>query len=210
MKTIAPFFLVISLVLFSACEEKEKAIPEKEQQLEASKDTVSPKVNSHESEPIKKVELTSKLKEKVTRLSQLKHQYQLKSLEIVPSEKTILLGGLKRVLKLKDTIQFIDIKSFKHGLHEIRKSFLKGAKPMQPNGNTYPRFTIEEYIFKTSENAQAIYEMLLNSKGKSSVWTYISKAPHEFLLEENRMYFIGSGGFYMMGMCKGVVEKIKD
>ncbi|EDP96879.1 hypothetical protein KAOT1_16988 [Kordia algicida OT-1] len=154
--------------------------------------------------------LTSKLKQKVMRLSELEHEYQLKSLEIVPSEKTIVLGGLQRVLKLKDTIEFIDVSLFQKGIHEIRKSFLKGAKPMEVNGNTYPRVTIEEYIFKTSKNAKETYEMLLNSKGKSSAWTYISKAPHKFLLEENRLYFVGSGGFYMMGMCDEIVEKIKD
>lgn len=205
MKKIASFILVIFLVLFSSCNKKKAIIPEKEQQKEVLKDTFI-----HQSVILYKVDFSSKLKEKVMRLSQLKHEYLLKKLEVVPPEKTIILGGLQRALKLKDTIKSIDISLFQNGLHETRKSFLKGTKPMQANGNTFPRVTIEEYIFKTPESAKETYEMLLNSKGKSSVWTYVSKAPHKFLLEENRLYFVGSGGFYMMGMCDEIVEKIKD
>lgn len=208
MKIHATFFIVLLLILFSACEQKTKAIPNKSEKEVVTDTIVSKEVHSHESE--KNIDLSSRLEEKVIRLSQLKHKYQLKILEVIPAEKTIILGGLQRVLKLKDTIKSIDVSLFQNGLHEIRTSFLKGSKPMSPNGNTYPRVTVEEYIFKTPEAAKLTYEMLINSKGKSSVWTYVSKAPHEFFLEENRLYFVGSGGFYMMEIYKDIVAKIRD
>lgn len=302
MKTITPFFLVIFLVLFSACEEKVKTVPEKEQQPKVSKDTVSPKVNSHEkniekntfdvekyaekilenkvypsdndetfnyldtflkfnsdeldlhfkvfrvivqksggalaevmgqyifsfikrrpnyflkeyatfnkkeqkqwihhlayefyfnedsvtviedefnrildfipshpekiemfnlkNEIIKETQnsiidtdatsyqdnLTSKLKEKVSRLAALKYNYQLKSLDTVVSKKTILLGGLKRLIKLRDTVyKDIDFTIFEKETHQMSTSFLKGTKPMPQTTNLYPRVTVEEYIFK--------------------------------------------------------------
>ncbi|WP_420571249.1 hypothetical protein [Kordia sp.] len=210
MKTRLFFLFTILSLLFFACKQKVKTISEKAQQQEVSKDTVSQKVNSDESPIEKKINLNSKLKRKISRLIALEHHYQLKSLEIVSTEKAVLFGRLQRILKLKDTIKSVNITVFKKELHEVRKAFLKGTKPMKPNGNTYPRVTVEEYVFKTPESATTVYEMLKNSKGKSSVWTYISKAPHELILEEHRMYFVESGGFYMMDIYEDIVEKVKN
>lgn len=166
---------------------------------------------SHESETIKKGALTSKLEEKVTRLSQLEHNYQLKSLEVVPPEKTLLLGRLQRILKRKDSLaKKIKLSAIKSGIHEIRKSFLKGTKPMQPNGNTFSRVTIEEYIFKTPDHAKTIYTILKKLENDAGLWMYISKAPYELFIEENNIYFMSSGGYYMMEIYEDIFEKIKD
>ncbi len=208
------FYIVLLLFLgFLSCDVNSEKNAEKtgKKTIETSKDTISPKVNAHESEPIKKSDLTSKLKEKVARLATLTHNYQLKNLDVVSLEKTVLFGGLQRIIKLRDTMhKKIDLAVFKSGLHQVSSSFLKGTKPMQTNGNTYPRVTVEEYVFKTLESAKMTHEMLMNSKGKSSVWMYVSKAPYELFVEENRLYFVSSGGFYMMDMYKDIVEKIKD
>lgn len=210
MKSLVTFFLVILLASFSACTEKGKTIPEKEQQPKVLQDTVSPKVNSHESEPIKKVALTSKLAEKVHRLAQLEYNYVLKSLDTVSTQKTMLLGYLEYISKVTDsTSKEIDFELIKDSIHEIRKAFLKGTKPMYPNGNTYPRVTIEEYLFTTSESAKIAFETLMNSKKNSRLWSYF-KSPHDFFLEENRIYFVNSGGYYMMEIYMNIVEKIKD
>jgi len=214
MKIFVSFFLIISVFVLISCDQQKNKIPEKSQSKESTSkltDTiVAKKVVSHESETIKKENLTSKLKEKVSRLAQLDYKYQLKILEIVPPEKTILLGRLQRILKRKDSLsKKINLSAIKSELYEIRKSFLKGTKPMQPNGNTYPRVTIEEYIFKTSENAQTAYEILMNSKKSGGLWTYVSKSPHELFLEENKIYFVDSGGFYMMEIYMDIVEEIK-
>jgi hypothetical protein len=196
-------------------QSKKNTVPEKSQEKEISPkitDTVvREKVVSHESETIKKGALTSKLEEKVTRLSQLEHNYQLKSLEVVPPEKTLLLGRLQRILKRKDSLaKKIKLSAIKSGIHEIRKSFLKGTKPMQPNGNTFSRVTIEEYIFKTTESATTAFETLINTKKNGGLWMYISKAPYELFIEENNIYFMSSGGFYMMAIYEDIFEKIKD
>lgn len=211
MKTIAPFLLVIFLILFPSCEEKAKTIPEKEQQQEVSKDTVSQKVNSHESEATKEIDLTSKLKEKVARLAQLEHNYQLKSLEVVTPAETHLLSRLTYVATVKENaFKALDLVAIQNDLYEIRTSFLKGAKPMQPNGNTYPRVTVEEYLFKSKEQAASCYKALLQSKKEASDWTFVAKEPHVLFLEENRIYYVSSGGYYMMEIYKDIAEKIKS
>jgi len=210
MKTFKSSLLISFLLLFIACNQKTKSIPEKELQKEVSKDTISQKVDSHESELKTAIDLTSKLKEKVARLAELEYNYQLKSLEVVPPEKTILIGNFQRILRLNDsTSKNIDIPKIKKSIHEIRKSFLKGKKPMQPNGNLYPRVTIEEYIFKTPESAKIAFETLKKSKKNRRIWNYI-KSPSELFIEANRIYFVNSGGFYMMDIYKDIVEKIKD
>ncbi|MBC8755365.1 hypothetical protein H2O64_11810 [Kordia sp. YSTF-M3] len=215
MKTFTPFFLIAILFTFVSCNQKTKTVHKKTQEKETTTkltDTiVQQKVVSHESETIKKVDLKSKLEEKVARLSQLEHNYQVKSIAIVHPEKTLLLGRLQHALKLKDSLaKEIDLASIKKELHEARKSFLKATKSMTPNGNTYPRVTIEEYIFKTQESATTAFETLMDSKKNGGLWTYVSKEPSVLFLEENKMYFVNTGGYYMLGMEKDIAEKIKD
>ncbi|MFK7747191.1 MAG: hypothetical protein AB8B65_02245 [Kordia sp.] len=209
MKTRFILFVTV-LICFVSCREQASKNTEKVPQQEVSKDTVSPKVNAHESEIKKEIDFTSRLEEKVQRLSKLEHKYQIKNFEKVSPAKTILFGGLQRMIRLRDTVyKDIDLDMFKNGLHEVSTAFLKGAKPMQPNGNLYPRVTIEEYIFKTPEIAKTTFNMLKKSQKHGSLWMYISKAPHDFFLEENRMYIMISGGHYMMGIYKDIAEKIK-
>lgn len=210
MKTIVPFFFVFLFVLFSACNQKAKTIPKKEQQQEVLKDTVSPKVNSHESETKEEIDLTSKLEEKVARLAQLKYNYQLKKLEKVTPAKSHLFSRLIYVsIVKKNSFKTIDSTAVQNDIYEIRTSFLKGTKPMQRNGNTYPRVTVEEYLFKSNELATNFYKALLHYKKEDPDWNFIAKEPHALFLEKNRIYFVSSGGHYMMEIYKDIVEKIK-
>ncbi len=211
MKTCFAFLLVLFLGFFAACKEKETTIPAKEPQPKVVKDTVSPSVNSHESDTKKQIDLTSKLKEKVTRLAALKYNYQLKILDTVVSKKTILLGGLKRLIKLRDTVyKDIDFTIFEKETHQMSTSFLKGTKPMPQTTNLYPRVTVEEYIFKTPESAQNALNLLGKLKKYRGLWTYIGKAPHDLFREENRIYFMSTGGHYMMGMEKDIISLLKE
>lgn len=213
MKAIIPFFIIILCISVYSCDEKSKTNSKETQKVtNITKDTiVTTEHNSHESETIKSVNLTSKLQEKVARLATLEHNYVVKNLDLVAHEKGMLLSKLIFLKKLNDSmLKDIDITLFKRNLHEVRKSFLKGTKPMNPNGNTYPRVDIEEYIFKTQESAKATYDMLKKSKPNGRFWMHISKSPHDLFLEENRIYFGSSGGFYMMGIYKAIFEKIKD
>ncbi|QHI37490.1 hypothetical protein IMCC3317_28690 [Kordia antarctica] len=211
MKTFTTFFLITIVFTFVSCNQNTKTVPEKLPKKENVTDTIVPKkVVSHESETIKNINLTSKLAEKVNRLAQLEHNYLLKSLEIVQSEETLLLGRLQRILKHKDSLsREIDLASIRSEIHNIRKSFLKGTKSMQPNGNIFPRVTIEEYIFKSQQSAKKAFETFIKAKKSGSLWTYVSKEPSVFFLEKNKIYFVCSGGYYMMNMYEEIVEKIK-
>lgn len=203
---------MLFLILYSCTSEtKKETIPQAKEIISTSEDCSPPQQISQVNTPVKSVQLTSKLKEKVTRLATLEHKYQLKSLEEVTQRESMVLGGFLRVLPLRDAnVKEIDTIAFKKYVHTIHKAFLKGKKPMRPNGNTYPRVTVEEYIFKTPENATAILNMLKKSESDAGLWMPISKAPYELFLEENRIYFMSSGGFYMMEIYKDIFEKIKN
>jgi protein required for attachment to host cells len=198
--------------LFS-CENKAKETLSKTKEvIQTTKDTVRNVKNSNESVPKKSIDLSSKLKEKVGRLARLKHNYQLKNLDTIVARKTFLLGNVKRIQKLKDSsVKYIDTNIFERELHQIHKAFLKGSKPMYPNEATYPRVIIEEYIFTSAVAATKIATMIQHSKQHNSrIWTYVNKAPHDYFVEENRLYFVSSGGFYMMDIYKDIVEELKD
>jgi hypothetical protein len=214
MKTFATFFLIAIILTFVSCNQKAKTVPEKTQEKETATkltDTiVQQKVNSHESQIKKDIDYTSKLEEKVQRLSQLEHTYLLKKLEVVTPAETILLSRLTYVATVKkNAFKALDLDAIQNDLYEIRTSFLKGTKPMQPNGNTYPRVTIEEYIFKSKERAISCYKALLQSKKEASDWNFVAKEPHALFLEENSIYFVSSGGYYMMDIYEEIVKKIK-
>lgn len=215
MKTFTSFFLIATVFTFVSCNQKTKTVsekhPKKEKVTELTDTVVREKVVSHASEISKNIDLSSKLKEKVQRLSQLEYNYQLKSLEVVTPAKTRLLSRLAYVYTVKENaFKTLDLVAIQNDIYEIRTSFLKGTKPMQPNGNTYPRVTIEEYLFKSKERATSHYKALLQSKKEASDWNFAAKEPHALFLEENSIYFVGSGGYYMMEIYKDIVEKIKD
>ncbi|WP_430410932.1 hypothetical protein [Kordia sp.] len=205
MKSLATFFLITILFSFVACKQEKETVPKSTPNINQEK------VNSHESETPKSIDLTSKLEEKITRLATLEHHYQVKSIDVVLPEKTVLLWRLQHALTLKDSLATIaDLTKIKSNIHEVRTSFLKGTKPMRPNGTTYPRVTIEEYIFNTPESAKTAFNILMESKKNVGLWTYVSKSPNALFVEENRMYFIDSGGYYMMEIYSYITEKIKN
>lgn len=158
-------------------------------------------------------DLTSQLEEKVERLSKLEHQYMLKQIGRIEIEKSRLIAGLERRSN-EDTnrpeeVKGINIEEIKSRVYETRQAMLKAAKTITPNGNTYPRATIEEYIFNSIDGASRTFELLMKWKENEKDWIMIAKEPHSLFLEDNRLYFISSGGWYMMNMYKEIEHEMK-
>ncbi len=157
--------------------------------------------------------LKSYLKNKVERLSKLENNYVLKNIGLIEIEKTRLIGGLERLVKSEfdkpEEIENINIDKIKNRIYESRYSFLKATKSINPGGNTYQRAKIEEYIFKNIDEAIITFEFLKKLQKNDRYWIMIAKEPHSMFLEDNRLYFIGSGGWYMMNMYKEIENEIK-
>lgn len=213
MKKYSIYISAIAFLLLFSCASETKKKPDlkKEEVTKTVKDSSAQKDASHVSDTVKSIQLTSKLADKVARLKTLEHQYQLKSLGALTPKQSMIFGSIQRIQKLNDSLsKKINIAQFEKDLHQIQKAFVKGAKPMYPNDNTYPRAHIEEYIFKTPKAAKTVYNVLKKSISDSRLWAPVTKSPHDLFLEENRMYFMVSGGFYMMEIYKDIAEKIKE
>ncbi|MEM6686686.1 MAG: hypothetical protein AAF617_12965 [Bacteroidota bacterium] len=201
--------VIVFLIVFScASDTKKKHDLKKEKDTTIAKDSSVHNGDSHASDTLKNIQLSSKLAEKVARLATLEHNYQLKSLDTIIPQKSILFGSIQR---FKDSFaKEIDMTLFRRHVYQIEKAFVKGTKPMYPNDNTYPRAHIEAYIFGTTHTAKTMYDMLKKSMANNRLWAPVTKSPHELFLEENRIYFVRSGGFYMMNIYMDIVEKIKN
>lgn len=107
-------------------------------------------------------------------------------------------------------------------VEEIRSRILtsfhatfKGAAPMYKSktGATYPRAVIEEFIFGDEESAESALNVFLALKNDPRGQYVISKAPSYFVKNGNKLYFILTGGTYMVDMgleIKEVVEHLVE
>ena len=150
-------------------------------------DTV-PKINQIS----ENINLQSYLKNKVERLSKLENNYIIKNFGLIDIERTRLIGGLERFVKSEfnkpKEIENINIDKIKSQIHESRFSFVKATKSMKPDGNTFPRAKIEEYIFKNQREAKQVFESLSELREIDRIWYRISKEPNSMFLEDNRLY----------------------
>lgn len=96
-------------------------------------------------------------------------------------------------------------------IHTSFHATFKGAVPMykSKSGATYPRAVIEEFIFVDEESAESALNVFLALKSDPRGQYVISKAPSYFVRNGNKLYFILTGGTYMVDMgleIKKVVE----
>ncbi|OEK09586.1 hypothetical protein A8C32_12850 [Flavivirga aquatica] len=158
------------------------------------------------------IDLKSRLNNKVQRLSSLKSNYILKNIKLIKIKNSILIGQLENLSEFEFTpkeIKSLNIKKIKNSVYETRQCFVKGTKTIISKGDTYPRATIVEYIFNTEEDALKTFEQLNELRKDKSIWIHVSKSPNSMFLEDNRIYYILSGGWYMSGIYKEIERKMK-
>ncbi|WP_025743532.1 hypothetical protein [Aquimarina pacifica] len=215
-------YLLITLLGVVSCKKKEVLSENGDSKKVINQEiTDSSKIRETKNQIIDTVQKISKtpknlkshLKSKVERLSKLENNYVLKEIGLIKIEKTRLIGGLERLVQSEfekpKEIENINVDKIKNLIYESRFSFLKATKSMSPEGNTYPRAKVEEYIFNNIDEAVEIFEFLKKLQKNDRYWIMIAKEPHSMFLEENRLYFISSGGWYMMNMYKEIENEIK-
>lgn len=103
-------------------------------------------------------------------------------------------------------------------IEEIRSRILtsfhatfKGAVPMYKSktGATYPRAVIEEFIFVDEESAESALNVFLALKSDPRGQYVISKEPSYFVKNGNKLYFILTGGTYMVDMGLEIKEVVE-
>ncbi|PWH83360.1 hypothetical protein DIS18_02060 [Algibacter marinivivus] len=162
---------------------------------------------------VEKENFESYLGIKVKRLSKLKYNYILKRIDTLEIHKSTLISGLEWLCKseqlIHNKIDNLDIEDFKSEIYRSNFAFLKGTVTINSGGNTYPRIKVEEYIFKSKKSATEAFNFLSNIKKIDNIWFRVSKAPNLLFLEENRIYYIISGGWYMMDIYREIGEELK-
>ena len=158
-------------------------------------------------------DLNSYLKSKAERLSKLNYNYIIKDFKLVEIEKTRLIRGLERLIKSNfnkpKEIENINLDKIKKSILASRFVFVKATKSKTPNGSSYPRATITEYIFKDQDIANSTFEFLSELREIDRIWYRISKEPNSIILEDNRLYYVSTGGCYMADIYKEIENEIK-
>lgn len=203
--------IIYSLLIISFMFSCKKEIKHKTNILQNKEENILTKKNSIIS--VEKENYESFLEIKVKRLSKLKYNYILKKIDTLEIHKSTLIRGLDWLCESEhlfyNEIDNLNIENFKSEIYRSNSAFLKGTIAVGPVENTYPRVTIEEYIFKNKKSATKAFNFLNSIKKINHIWYKVSKAPNSLFLEENRLYFIISGGWYMMDIHQEIGEELK-
>ncbi len=159
------------------------------------------------------IDFNSYLKNKVERLSKLEYNYIIKDFKLIEVENTRLIRALERLIKSDfnkpEEIKNINLDKIKNNILESRFVFVKATKSKPLDGETFPRATIVEYIFKNKDIAKNTFESLNELRKIDRIWYRVSKEPNSMLLEDNRIYYVSTGGWYMMDIYKEIEDEIK-
>lgn len=201
--------IIILVFVFISCKEEKTSLPNVKA-VETTLSTTDSVINIIEDTVT--IDLSSKLRNKVTRLSKLEHNYVIKDFVEIDFESSMLIGQLERLSRrtyLTDMFKDVSIEVLKKELYAAKECFVKGTKAMKPGSKTYPRARLVEYIYNTEEAAKQSYEALKEIKTKGSIWMLISKSPDILFLEDNRIYFVRTGGMYMLDIYKDIEVELK-
>jgi len=151
---------------------------------------------------------SSRLKNKITKLSKLESNYQqTKNGKIEIDQSNLIKRFVKFINHLDTTTNNINFtENFKKSIVEINYSHIKGTNEI--SSNLYPRAKLEEYIFTSEECAENFINNLNKILKNDTDWYNVEKSPSSIYQEENRVYFIISGGWFMKSIYKEIVNEI--
>ena len=108
--------------------------------------------------------------------------------------------------KVKYDIRSID--SINNSIIQSNKCFIKGVKDL--GGKLYARAVIEEVIFNSDLCAEQVFNFLNKIRVGNHTWEDFDKAPNSIFIIDNKIYYVGTGGWYMMDFYKKIELKMKE
>jgi len=155
----------------------------------------------------------SKLLALASSLSELENNYQIKSSEEGNISNSIVLSGLRRLkdqrsLKRSKNYEIVNFEELTNSISSIKFCNIKGTKDL--GGRTYARAKIEEFIFKSSDCAINAFDIINEIKSNGYIWEEINKSPSSAFRLENRIYYISSGGWFMMDFYDEIANKMQE
>ena len=154
----------------------------------------------------------SKLDSKVEALYNLENNYAQVEEGKFKLHESSLLSGLKRLIENKnridDTVEYVLVENFDSSISNLNFSFIKGRKNL--GNKLYARARIEEYIFTSESCAVKFIDNINKYVYNENVWFDLNKSPSSIYQEENRVYFVISGGWYMKPFYDEIVNQFKS
>lgn len=205
MKNAIIILLIISIMISCKSEIKEKEIVNSESKKIS---TIQRDIFSFNGkyESSSSANLKSELKSKLIKLENLEHNYQIVKIEKSTFEESTVCRGMEILSELSSERFVYEIKNldqFKNGIEEINIAFIKGTKDL--GGKLFSRAKLEELIFKSEESAIKLVEFL----NQLNTWEDLDKSPSSIFNDENKVYYISSGGFYMKPFYKEIAKEMK-
>lgn len=200
--------LLLSIILFTACNELKKETLIIEETIDTTIQITEPIIE----EEITKIvyqDTTSHLEKYKIKLERSKYNFKTKSsngsvMALPFYNMEVIMGRAPEDQKL--LVQNIE----KQVLHH-KVIFIKGA--VKISSDSYPRANIHEYIFQTDSIAQVNLKKLMELKNKNpALWEMRinRKCPSLFIHNNNRIYHVITGGWFMMGMEKEIAAILFD
>ncbi len=206
--------LLIAVLLLLSCREKtQEAIelaPKSKTEVQTERTTPQPVACNTANSVVPK----SLLRCKIKALETLAHNYLLKDFnQNMGLEKTSIYREVQfssesdhyrnaNVEAIFKKINFLNT-----AIEQVNQCNVKSTTDV--GGNTYPRASITEIIFKSEDCAIAFMTTIEAVKAEGSLMFRIDKGPHSIFREQNIVYYISSGGFYMMEYYDEVEKQMK-
>jgi phospholipid/cholesterol/gamma-HCH transport system substrate-binding protein len=156
--------------------------------------------------------INSELANKVNRLYNLDNKYKLIEDGQFQIEESNLIQGFKRYIENaiidNHSVSYSITENFNSSIISMNYAYVKGEKDL--GNRLYARARIDEYVFKSDECAELFDSNLKSVLQDDRAWYEIDKAPTSIYLEENRVYFIATGGWYMKPFYKEIVNEFKN
>lgn len=155
---------------------------------------------------------TSSLKQLATKLSTLENNYQIQSIKKGDPTKSILISSLKRssikpFRSREKVYKITNFEAFAKSITAINFCHVKGTKDLSKN--LYARAKIEEIIFNSTDCAQTAFESIQEIRKDNNAREAIDKSPSSMFKIDRKIYYISSGGFYMMDFYQEIAEHMK-
>ncbi|EAS18793.1 hypothetical protein BBFL7_00613 [Flavobacteria bacterium BBFL7] len=148
------------------------------------------------------------------KLENSKYNFIVKNLDDIEFSRINLLGTDERFHYKQKELKNEILKICNH-VQQINSFKFKGQ--VEISRNTFPRGTLTEYIFPNEILASQAFQNLKDFKRRNrSYWEMKVdvKCPSTMILQDNRLYHIITGGWFMMGMEKEIAavmfEKNKE
>jgi phospholipid/cholesterol/gamma-HCH transport system substrate-binding protein len=155
--------------------------------------------------------INSKLAMKVERLYKLDNKYKQIEDGQFKIEESNLIQRFKRYIENpifdNHSNGYSIIENFDSSIIRMNYAYVKGEKDL--GNRLYARARIDEYVFKSDECAELFDSNIKRVLQDDRAWYEIDKAPTSIHREENRVYFVATGGWYMKPFYKEIVNEFK-